>query len=300
MKGIVPLVLALLHLGQVRAQPSIERDLLAPFGLVASLYTIPDPSTLPMIGDGAEQVWDFSNTSFSELGTMHFRKSAGTPYANAFPLADWALAQTFTGQGTLYQYLRITQSGLQMYGRNIPYNPIMYQVPTTILKFPMAFDESFLDEYINEGGPNSRVWTYSGHGTILSPLGTFHNVAKVGNSLGDIILWNLEPLYPIFYLEEGSIYVCKLLSINTDVGIGEVEAAAWRAWPNPCQDVLHLSGLQGRAQWKVVDTQGRTLSVGEGFVDTGLELDVSMLAQGTYLLLVEQVQTRRTVPFVKE
>lgn len=300
MTKTILLPLALLHVCAMQAQPSIEHSSVAPFGVVTSMHTIPDPGTLPAIGDGMDQVWNFNNTVFQALGTMDFRTSAGTPYAGAFPLANWALAQHFTGQGTLYQYLRITSTALQMHGRNIPYNPVIYQQPTTVLKFPMAFGDSFLDQYVNEDGPNSRTWSYSGHGTILSPLGTFDNVAKVGNSLGDIILWNLSPLYPIFYYEAGSMYFTKLISVNTDVGIGEPGGAAFRAWPNPCGDALHLSALAARTTWQVVDPQGRTVATGMATRPGEQQLDLGGVAAGSYVLVLDDAGQRSHVRFVKD
>lgn len=298
MKALPALALCMLQ-GPLCAQPVIDHAGLASFGLRAAMYTLADPAQLPAVSDGADQTWDLTGIALQHLGSLHFRPAAGTAYSEVFPDANWAYEQTFDGLGVLFQYMRINDGSIQIFGRNIPYNPVVYYQPSTVLRFPLAFNEAFTDTYLNEGGPNTRTWTYSGHGTILSSLGTFTNVAKVGNSSGDIILWNLDPLYPIFYLEEGRTYVFKLTAVDTGTGVEEQGEAAVRTWPNPCRERLSIGPARPGSRWQMKDLQGRLLL--GGLADAGeLNIDVRGLASGSYVLLLADGGRQLHLPFVKE
>lgn len=281
------------------AQPSITQSAIAPQGIAMSMYGLAEGAVMPSIADGAEQTWNLSGVALQSLGTARFGTSAGTPYANAFPQANRVFAQEFQGQGTIYEYVRNSAAGLDLFGRGIPYNPITYTQPSRILKFPLAFNESYTDSYVNENGANVRTWTYGGHGTVTTALGTFSNVAKMSNTQGHVILWNLDPLYPVVYNEEGSIYFFAKTGYIDEVGIAEQAAGELRAWPNPAHDRLAVEGTWHGQPWRVSDLQGRQLL--HGVAGPGpLELDLLHLAAGSYVATVGNTGAQRHVHFVKQ
>lgn len=279
-------------------QPPITYANLAPQGVAMAMSGLAEGASLPVLADGADQTWDLSGVAVHPLGTARFATAAGTPYANGFPQANRVFAQEFQGQGTIYEYVRTGPAGLELFGRGIPYLPVIYYQPSLILRFPLAFNESYTDSYVNENGANTRTWTYGGHGTAVTPLGVFHNVALVRNTQGHVILWNLEPLYPVLYNEEGSIYFFAMTGFVGDVGIGEEHAASLRAWPNPCSDRLSVEGARAGDAWQVVDMQGRRLMQGR-MGDAAPVVDVRELASGAYVLLMGADGRARHVPFVK-
>jgi len=63
-----------------------------------------------------------------------------------------------------------------------------------------------------------------------------------------------------------------------------------KLWPNPASDPLHLSGINGSADYRLTDLSGRAVATGS-FTQGG-ELDVSDLPQGIYLLTLDTAQGR--------
>ncbi len=285
---------ASLLLLSLTAQPTIQYSDVSPDGVQTDMYRMTSPGALPTLSDGADQTWDLSGITLQPIGTLSFTAAAGTPYAASYPDANWAWAQTVTGLGTAYTYLDITSGGIDILVRNLPLDPLIYSDPSQVMKFPLAFQETYDDTYVNNNGGSTMQWSYAGHGTAITPLGTTTDVAKVMSTEGDLLLWNLDPLYPIL-IDDSNF---TLFFVQNNVGIAEQGSASVHTYPNPCNDQLRLNDVVPGSTWRIMDAQGRELN--NGRVSTVSEvLDVSALATGQYIVLLQLGELVRRVSFVK-
>jgi hypothetical protein len=128
---------------------------------------------------------------------------------------------------------------LEVVANDVPSATNNYTDPKRILQFPMSLGQSLTDSYVDMDGPSSVTWAYTGHGTAITPLGTFTDLAKVVSTEDDLLLWNTTPLYPLV-IDNGSTV---LVFAPSNVGIEGIGArAAVQVYPNPCTDRLVVEG----------------------------------------------------------
>lgn len=277
------------------AQVTLEYTDLAPTGVQTTMYllTAGAPSAPP--SDGINQSWNITGATWQPIGTMHFRSATGTPYAASYPAANWAWEQNLTGLGTEYMYLQIDNTGMYVVADRVPTSTVNYTGTKKVLEFPMAFGNSFSDPYAGNSGPATVTWSYTGHGTLLTALGNYPDLAKVGSNESDIVFWNKAPLYPMVVAMSSSIRAF----VDPVTAISEVNGGRTvLAYPNPCTDRLMIDGVEA-AGWRIADLNGRVLRTGS-FATTGvLQLDIADLEAGSYLFLSDARTGLRTVRFSK-
>lgn len=275
------------------AQPTLVSALVDQSGVQLDLYLVTSPGSATEPSDGANQTWDLSSISLQPIGSLDFTQAGGTPYAMTYPSANWAWAQTITGVGTDYTYVTIDINVLELVATGVPADVNNYIDPKRLLSFPMDFGQSQTDSYEDSDGPGTATWTYSGHGTAITPLGIFGGLAKVGSSEGDIILWNTSPLHPAM-IDDGSTI---LVFAPGDVGLSERGALFVQTYPNPCGQDLFVEAYA--ADWRITDLAGRTMLGGRFHGPALQRVDVSTLVPGAYILVLDQDGQRRTVRFSK-
>ncbi|MCB0780235.1 MAG: T9SS type A sorting domain-containing protein [Flavobacteriales bacterium] len=277
------------------AQVTLTYSMLDQAGVTASMHLVTSPGSAQPPSDGINQTWDFSTVTLSQLGTMAMVPAAGTPYAASYPAANWAFEQTVTGVGTDYTYLKIDPTTLILLADEVPSDPNPYSDAKHILHFPMAYGDSFSDAWADTEGSGNVTWTYSGHGTAITPLGTYTNVAKVASNEGDVLLWNTSPLYPLVIADgNGTLFFGPSLT-----GVQELGGQSLTLTPNPCEDELTLRQIGTGQAWSIVDAQGRQVMAGRT-TTTDLVVDVRELLPGTYALQVRTAEGRRIGRFVKQ
>lgn len=293
-------IITLLSFGSVlalTAQPTLLQSNIATGGLALDMYVLSDPGDAEYPADGTDLTWDLSGITLAELGTLSFVPASSTPYAASYPAANWAWAQNVTGVGPDVIYLDISATGIEVLARGVPSNVVSYSDPTRIVEFPMDYGDSFVDSYTGTGVNGTPTWTYSGYGTLITPLGTTANVAKVMNDEGDMMLWNTAPLYPLV-IDNGEFILFYGLDPNNSVQEVSAEAAP-TVYPNPAENTLWMDGTVGTGSWSIMDTQGRQLRTGRS--TPGVQaLDVNGLATGSYLLVLRDGAGHRTVRFTKQ
>jgi len=287
---------ALLLTASLSAQVSLELSDLSSTGVSLGMYIVTDAGTAVPPSDGINQTWDFSSVTLQPMGTLDFTAASNTPFAANYPSANWVWAQTVTGVGTDHVYLTIDANGIDVVASDVPSAPNPYTDPKRVLQFPMTYGQSFTDTYTDNDGPASATWTYSGHGTAITPLGTYSDLAKLWSTEDDILLWNSSPLYPLV-IDDGTTV---LVFAPTNLGLGDLnQGRSVQVYPNPCTDRLVVDGVEN-ATWRITDLQGRTVSAGR-FLGTGLqELDAAALTAGSYVLLIDTEGDRRSVRFSKQ
>lgn len=283
----------LLPLITTQAQPTLQSALVAPGGVQLDMYLLTSPGSATEPSDGVNQTWDLSSISLQPVGSLDFSNAALTPYANTYPSANWVWAQTVTGMGTDYMYLTIDINVLEVVATGVPSDVNDYINPKRILSFPMDLGQSQTDSYEDSDGPGTVTWTYSGHGTAITPVGVFGNVAKVASTEDEVTLWNTAPLYPLVIDDGTSV----LVFAPGGVGVSERGAVPVQVYPNPCVESLFVEAHA--ADWRITDLQGRAVHSGR-FTGPALQrVDVSTLTPGTYVLELDQDGQRRTVRFSK-
>ncbi|HNR56792.1 MAG TPA: T9SS type A sorting domain-containing protein [Flavobacteriales bacterium] len=279
------------------AQPTLLQSNIASGGLAFDMYVLSDPGDAEYPTDGLNQTWDLSGVTLTESGTLAFVPASNTPYAASYPAANWAWAQTVTGVGPDVIYLDISATGIEVVARGVPMNVVSYSDPSRIVEFPMDYGDSFQDAYTGTGVNGTPTWTYSGHGTLITPLGTTANVAKVVSDEGDMLLWNTAPLYPLV-IDNGEYILFYGLDPTNAVQDVSAEAAP-TVYPNPAENTLWMDGAMGTGSWSIMDMQGRQLRTGRSTPGTQA-LDVEGLATGSYLLALRDGAGHRTVRFMKQ
>lgn len=287
---------ALLLSTVLQAQVTLDHGMLAPNGVQLSMYMVTAPGSATTPSDGADQTWDLSSVTLQPLGSLDFTGASNTAYAANFLAANWAWVQTVTGVGAEITYLNIAMDGIEVLATRVPAATNSYSDPKRILQFPMSLGQSLTDGYTDMDGPASVTWSYTGHGTGITPLGTFTDLAKVVSTEEDMVLWNTTPLYPLV-IDNGSTV---LVFAASNVGIeGFGARAAVQVYPNPCTDRLVVEGALNTA-WRITDLQGRTVSNGS-FNGMGLQqLDVQALTTGSYILLMDSDGQDRAIRFNKQ
>lgn len=277
------------------SQVTLDYGLLDQDGMQLTMYLLTDPGSATEPSDGANQTWDLSTVTLQPIGTLDFIFATGTPFASNYPGANWVWLQTVTGLGSEYMYLRIDANGIAVHATGVPVNTNDYIDPKLVMLFPMNYGQSFTDNYTDEDGPASVTWSYTGHGTAVTPVGSFSNAVKLVSTEDDLVLWNTNPLHPLV-IDDGT----DVLAFGpSSTGIADLAAITAMVYPNPCENLLFVD-VSSAASWRIVDLQGRALRVGN-FNGMGTQvIDITDLASGSYLLLLEQGLAQRTVRFSRQ
>jgi hypothetical protein len=288
-------LIAILASATLLAQPTLQYDEVPTGNITLSVHTLSDPGNAQQPSAGANQTWDFSSATFAPSGTAVLGPSAGTPFAASYPEANWSWAITPTGGSVDHLYLALGASGMENVATHVPAAPNVYTDHQRIMQFPMAFNTSFFDAFTSSDHTGADTWTYAGHGTLITPIGSFSDQAMMVSSDGDLVIWNISPMYPRVIADGNSV---MLFGPGT-TGVAEERAAALAVFPVPASTTLNITGITATAVWSVTDTQGRTLLTGNASDLSGSPLDIAPLAQGEYLLFVLDGNGRRSVRFQK-
>jgi Leucine-rich repeat (LRR) protein len=87
---------------------------------------------------------------------------------------------------------------------------------------------------------------------------------------------------------------------DKSTSIEEIDASKIQIYPNPTQDNLTISGLSGNEDIILTDISGRTLYRGKSDGATEMQIPVSDLAKGTYLLRISSKAIIKTFKVMKE
>ena len=279
------------------AQPTLQFSNWPTGALGFTAHILVDPgSVVSEPSDGADQTWDFSSATFAPMGTAELRPAAGTPFATTYPAANWAFINTPTGMTPNHVYMQVSATGVEDVATNVPDASNPYTDYERILAFPTTLGGNWTDTYASIDHTGTQTWTYGGHGTLITALGSFSNQLKTKNADGDIVFWNAAPLFPRLIANSSGVFLHELAPVS----IGEATApVALIISPNPVADVLNVSGIGQASQWSITDMLGRTLLSTTGRSTSLQGIDVSALAVGNYLFVVGDAATTRTVHFIK-
>ncbi len=259
------------------------------------LYIITDTGTASIPTDGANQTWDLSSVTLQDIGTFTHGPAAATPYAATYPTANIAWHMDMGVLGSNYSYFATSATGMSLVATDVPDEPDVYSDPMQVLSFPLSLNGTFSDPWTDAEGSGTVSWVYGGHGTAITPVGTFANVVKLVNEDDEVVLWRTSPLVPLVLSMNG-----LLLAVGPPAtGIVELGTEPLSIHPVPCMDRLTVEATAA-APWRIIDMQGRTV-LEDRFEQTGAAtLPTETLQPGSYVLHLAAPNAPRMARFVKQ
>jgi len=259
------------------------------------LYLVTSQGQSELPTPGTNQVWDLSTATLLDIGTFTHQPAAATPYASTYAQANIAWHMNMGAFGTNYTYLALG-THLDMVATDVPEEPNVYTDLLRVLNFPLAFGTSFSDTWAGTAGSGTVTWTYAGHGTALTPVGSFNDVVLLVNDGGEVALWRTNPLVPLLLVRDGFILA---VGPAATVGLAEMEHDHLHVYPVPCHDRL-LVQATAASPWRIVDLQGRTVREGR-FAATGTAtVETDALLPGAYQLVQTSTNAVQVARFIKE
>jgi hypothetical protein len=138
-------------------------------------------------GSGPNQIWNFSGLSYNSVGNIIAVSPANAPCGNLFPSTSFALS---IPNGTIHFYNR-TSEKIEWVGKNWPVatctGGVTYSDFMQNNKFPFSYLDSFSDTYnADDGTSGTTTMTYDGYGTLITPFGTYNEVARFVITTGNV------------------------------------------------------------------------------------------------------------------
>lgn len=138
---------------------------------------------------GANQVWDFSSTSFPQVQSTSFEVPENTPFAATYPTADLVGITEDFGTNS-YVFYNFESDGVYTAGIEIggaleisqPYSDERRDLAT-----PLSYQDSYTDMAVFESvslgftteGESEYVLEVDGYGTLITPDATYQNVLRI-------------------------------------------------------------------------------------------------------------------------
>lgn len=276
------------------AQPTLTASMLPSGTYTDQLYVVTSQGQSQSPTPGINQTWDLSTATLQNIGTFTHQPASASPYASTYPTANIAWHMNMGFLGNNYTYFT-SGTALDMVATDVPEDPNVYTDHLRVLAFPMSIGNSFTDTWAGSAGSGSVTWTYAGHGTAHTPVGSFSNVVLLVSNTSEVALWRTSPLVPLLLIRDG-----MMLAVGpTGVGIQEQASASISVYPVPCTDQLMVQSTSP-SPWHIVDTQGRTVLEGR-FSTIGTQaVATERLVPGTYVLVQLAPEGRRTARFSKQ
>ena len=269
------------------AQPVPDSSAFDHDGLAFVIYYVTSPGNGDYSLDGANVLWDFNMASIIAGGTAGFipASQAGAAAA-AFPDANVAFMFDIAGNLT-YSFGVLTSDSLSYLSQHVfPSPEVTFDDPRKALVFPFNYQDTFSDTYQPTGGsPVAVLNSYTGYGTMYTPLDTLTDVVKQTASDGSIVFWNTDPLYPIVSIDPGGA-VAFLAPTNLSVAENRPQVSLG-LMPNPVHDQLRVMGAEDLETWTVLDAAGRVVLSGEIQGNSAQVIDVRSLNAGMYQFVAQ-------------
>lgn len=291
------LLLALFAPIFLSAQPVLQYGNVQLLGNTYTIAAVIDPGSSNPEVDGEDVTWDFSTAITTGAGAASFISPVGTPYAAAYPTANLCLRLN-VGGGDRYSYYILSPSGMDMLADDLGSpDAVVYTDPKTILQFPFAYGNFFVDDFAYDGTDYSVTRACTGHGTVVFPSGSVAGVLKIGSTDGSIEFFVSEPGGPLVGIDpEGAV-----LWDQNNVGLEErTTATAVRVWPNPGRDRVRVEGLHGASTWRLIDAQGRVQRSGTTNGADFVLIEFADLASGQYVIQIGDAKYWSATPVVRE
>ena len=263
---------------------------------------------------GANQTWNLSGMAVTNTYTATVISVVSTP-SPSFPGANLSIKT-----GTAHYYYKTSASSLQYYGAL----GISYNNPIDELHYPMSFNDSYVDNFVSAPftpsmaptmiSKGSLKVTADGHGTLISPAGTFSNVMRVHlyslykdsvlsngfefSRTRDEYRWYQPGTH--YHLAMTDLYGGSYIENFAGVGIKEqvVIISNTIVYPVPASDVLTISfanGFSEKIETSLYNSLGQKLKTLNQPNTPSLNINVSDLPEGVYFIRITNLQDNTSV-----
>lgn len=272
--------------------------------------------------------WDFSGTPFSAFTGMYafFPASEGDGNEH-FPDATLAEGNSGSIGGH-YNYYDFSNGSWIFVGSYSAFGNSetikIFADPWEYFTVPLTPESSGEEEYEHHTeyfGMDWAIianctWEADGTGTLIMPNATYSEVIRVrstcyeSESLGSTTI-RQNTLIHHFWVKEGlptlllytthktstliengeteeTYQATAFIELDSETATPEVNESTFKIYPNPANDILTLSAVNGKSidHIAIYDSQGRQVVRLENIADTKAELTVSTLPQGLYRAVV--------------
>lgn len=324
MKKIFTIISLFFVIYTALAQPEINSLVINKPGQTIKYYEKEGDPALP--GEpGENQVWDFSNVTFSndDLKESKFEDPSKTPYASSFPEANLAKIT-----GDEIEYYKSTSSDLTLVGVYSD-NTFQYSDFETIAQAPLSYNDidTILDYYTLKVGEKEKngasIIIYDGYGTLKTSNGIYNNVVRLNErdanytdeiykeSFSYYIPGYTIPLFRISHINWQKInyqekwvtlFDPSFLTLNKNAYLQELKLSVN---PNPANKYVNVDFKDlpsGEYNLKVTEQTGanvmsKNINVSKGEVHS---LDIAELKSGLYFLEILSENGKVVKKIIKE
>jgi len=265
--------------------------------------------------EGENQVWDFSDVTSISSSSVTVEALENLPNAANYPNADSGFQD---GNGS-DSYFSNTNEAQSFWGASGSSGAVItYIDPQDYLRYPMTFQDEFVDEFSGTSTTNvtlerkgTTTVTIDGYGTIITPTGTYDDVVRVkaildyGDFQGNFELahydetryswYNLterSPLFSIVLADYGfsQTTVISYLESSTTLTKNKLALKPLQLYPNPANNyitVVHELKNFKDANVKIFNHLGQEVKHVQ-LQDNAINgaIDLSEIETGTYYLVI--------------
>ncbi len=309
--------LALL-LGSLSSSAQISLTHFHSFDLGTAIsYTRIEGPGVDLSFDGENQVWNAAKLEggYTWEVSESFIATSATPYETNFPEANVANVLPYS----ILAFYEDNQNELNLVGsKSEDWNETTYSDSKTILKFPMAFGDSFEDTYSSitvydddNYVPFTDVGTIEvtadAYGDLILPYGTIENTIRiktVDSRIQTTENYGDSELLDVYYTWYDSTYGNRIASYEwVDFGFGpeeyfqyvseanytsiieQGEISNLKVYPNPASEYFQISGADSGSEYKLINQQGQ--AVLSGFLSEEERIYTTEFSTGIYFLEIK-------------
>ncbi len=292
MKKLVPIIILVLFIGKLLAQPVIADASNFPLpGVVFSVDHVQDTSGMSVTG--ANSIWSFDKVVVNNLSTLTIQDPSSTPFYSSYPTSDFAFVQIYAS--TLYDYLLNSPNKLECVGNAIDLGTGVGQDftpdPQTWFKFPFNFGDTISDSYYEVGAnAESLFLTYDGYGTLYLPTITYSNVVRIRMDYWfgtELMWWSTNPLFPVMYFKR-NLPTLYAFTPQPATSVDNVKAeSSIFIYPNPGNGKFTIERTKNKVQSiKIYDVLGEEIN-GNPLIENGQwTFELKDSAKGIYFISI--------------
>ncbi|MEZ4739103.1 MAG: T9SS type A sorting domain-containing protein [Flavobacteriales bacterium] len=255
---------------------------------------------------GTGVVWDLSAIDPTVIGTTtdSVLDPTATPYAAYYPDATHAVRLV-----DQFGYYRVSASAVDDLGYRLSpgSTSFIYSDPARILQFPSEIGDSWSDATLSGATASTLTVTVLAEGEIRLADATIHDAVLIrrqyagSSSNATSTTWfrrsdGLRPLGNL--LANGTVIMRVPQELGTGISPRKV-GQQLQLYPNPTPGELRIvSAGTGVAEVQLFDATGRSVRRTSSNASV-LVMDLSDLADGSYLLVVQQGGERSSRPILK-
>ncbi|MBV6484468.1 MAG: hypothetical protein KFKLKKLM_00974 [Flavobacteriales bacterium] len=268
--------------------------------------TMTEPTT------GANQVWDYSAISVSNIGAGVYTDPATLPASviNKFPTATyvevWTSPAAPSVEEAIVDYYKEYPDSLVRMGQQSSGGSNSSTWGDTQGIWNVSFGGSTNATYLNQstGQLVSGVYTYAAYGTLTTPYGTYNDVVMITRP-GSKLFFSTTPYYGllmnVIYSGPTTIAGAYIYDYTFATNVSETieETTTFSLFPNPVNNVLNLVFDANNQKVEIYNVLGEIM-YNNISLNNNLSIDVSAFGSGVYFIkTTDKNNTVSTQKFIK-